>query len=60
GLLIQWLYPRTPVYVWRVPGVWFDIGSKETLEEANGIFSRADVRELTREGFVEKTAKRLN
>lgn len=49
GLLIQWLYPRTPVYVWRVPGVWFDIGSKETLEEANGIFSRADVRELTRE-----------
>jgi glucose-1-phosphate thymidylyltransferase len=49
GLLIQWLYPRTPVYVWRVPGVWFDIGSKETLEEANEIFSRADVRELTRE-----------
>ena len=49
GLLIQWLYPRTPVYVWRVPGIWFDIGSKETLEEANEIFSRADVRELTRE-----------
>ena len=49
GLLIQWLYPRTPVYVWRVPGVWFDIGSKETLEEANEIFSRLDVRELTRE-----------
>ena len=60
GLLIQWLYPRTPVYVWRVPGIWFDIGSRETLEEANTIFSRADVRELTREGFVEKTAKRLN
>ncbi|MGQ0762788.1 MAG: nucleotidyltransferase family protein [Acidobacteriota bacterium] len=40
GLLIQWLYPRTPVYVWRVPGVWFDIGSKETLEEANLIFAR--------------------
>lgn len=40
GLLIQWLYPRTPVYVWRVPGVWFDIGSKETLEEANLVFAR--------------------
>jgi glucose-1-phosphate thymidylyltransferase len=38
GLLIQWLYPRTPVYVWRVPGIWFDIGSKETLAEANQIF----------------------
>lgn len=41
GLLIQWLYPRTPVYVWRVPGIWFDIGSKETLEEANRIFARS-------------------
>src|SRR5688572_25734460 len=40
GLLIQWLYPRTPVYVWRVPGIWFDIGSKETLEEANLVFAR--------------------
>ena len=40
GLLIQWLYPRTPVYVWRVPGIWFDIGAKETLEEANRIFAR--------------------
>ncbi len=39
GLLVQWLYPRTPVYVWRVPGIWFDIGSKETLEEANQAFS---------------------
>ena len=40
GRLVQWLYPRTPVYVWRVPGLWLDIGSKETLEEANRIFSR--------------------
>jgi len=39
GRLIQWLYPRTPVYTWMVPGLWFDIGSKETLEEANGIFA---------------------
>lgn len=40
GRLIQWLYPRTPVYTWNVPGLWFDIGSKETLEEANRIFAR--------------------
>jgi glucose-1-phosphate thymidylyltransferase len=39
GRLIQWLYPRTPVYTWTVPGVWYDIGSKETLEEANKIFA---------------------
>jgi glucose-1-phosphate thymidylyltransferase len=39
GRLIQWLYPRTPVYTWKVPGIWFDIGSKETLEEANRIFA---------------------
>src|SRR5436190_12778826 len=39
GRLIQWLYPRTPVYTWRVPGIWFDIGSKAALEEANKVFS---------------------
>jgi glucose-1-phosphate thymidylyltransferase len=41
GRLIQWLYPRTPVYTWKVPGIWYDIGSKETLEEANRIFGKA-------------------
>jgi glucose-1-phosphate thymidylyltransferase len=40
GRLIQWLYPRTPVYTWKVPGLWYDIGAKETLEEANRIFAR--------------------
>ena len=40
GRLVQWLYPRTSVYVWRVPGLWYDIGSKETLEEANRIFAK--------------------
>jgi glucose-1-phosphate thymidylyltransferase len=39
GRLVQWLYPRTAVYTWRVPGIWFDIGSKETLEEADRIFA---------------------
>jgi len=41
GRLVQWLYQKTPVYTWRVPGIWFDIGSKESLEEANRIFSGA-------------------
>jgi glucose-1-phosphate thymidylyltransferase len=40
GRLVQWLYPRTAVFTWRVPGLWFDIGSKETLEEANKIFAK--------------------
>lgn len=40
GRFVQWLYTRTPVYTWRVPGLWYDIGSKETLEEANKIFAK--------------------
>src|ERR1019366_4125083 len=40
GRLVQWMYPRTPFYTWKVPGIWYDIGSKETLEEANRIFAR--------------------
>jgi glucose-1-phosphate thymidylyltransferase len=39
GRFVQWLYPRVPVRTWEVPGVWFDVGSKETLEEANRLFS---------------------
>jgi glucose-1-phosphate thymidylyltransferase len=40
GRLVQWLYPRTPFYTWRVPGIWYDVGSKETLEEANHVFAK--------------------
>lgn len=39
GRLVQWLYPRVPVYTWRVPGLWFDIGSFAQLEEANRLFA---------------------
>jgi glucose-1-phosphate thymidylyltransferase len=35
GRLPEWLYSRTPVYTWRFPGEWYDIGSKEQLEEAD-------------------------
>ncbi|HUQ21449.1 MAG TPA: nucleotidyltransferase family protein [Gaiellaceae bacterium] len=41
GRLIQWLYPRTAVYTWLVPGTWYDIGSAETLREADEVFSRS-------------------
>ena len=40
GRLVEWLYTRTPVYTWRVPGRWYDIGSKETLREADEAFSQ--------------------
>jgi len=40
GRLVQWLYTRVPVRTWNVPGRWFDIGSKETLEEADRIFRK--------------------
>ena len=40
GRLVQWPFPQTAVYNWRVPGLWFDSGSKETLEEAGRIFAK--------------------
>ncbi len=40
GRFIQWLYTRKPVKTFQIHGTWFDIGSKETLEEANQIFQR--------------------
>jgi glucose-1-phosphate thymidylyltransferase len=38
GRLVQWMYPRTPFYTWLVPGIWYDIGSAETLNEADRVF----------------------
>jgi glucose-1-phosphate thymidylyltransferase len=40
GRFVQWLYTRTPVHTWSVPGTWFDVGSKENLEEANRVFAK--------------------
>ena len=40
GRFIQWLYTRRPVETYQIKGAWFDIGSKETLEEANQIFAK--------------------
>ena len=39
GHLIEWLYPQVDVYTWRVPGLWYDIGSREQLDEADRVFS---------------------
>ena len=38
GRFIQWLYTRKRVKTHQIQGTWFDIGSKETLEEANVLF----------------------
>ena len=35
GRLIAWLYEREPVYAFRFPGLWFDIGNPEQLFEAD-------------------------
>ena len=38
GRFIQWLYTRKRVKTHQIRGTWFDIGSKETLEQANELF----------------------
>jgi glucose-1-phosphate thymidylyltransferase len=38
GRLVQWLYRRTPFYVWELPGSWYDIGTPEQLEAARADF----------------------
>ncbi|MBA3387686.1 MAG: nucleotidyltransferase family protein [Verrucomicrobiota bacterium] len=40
GRFIQWLYQRKRVKTYQIKGTWFDIGSKETLEEANELFKQ--------------------
>jgi len=42
GRLVQWMYQRVPFYTWKVPGLWFDVGSKETLEKANTVFANRE------------------
>ncbi len=35
GRLVAWLYPREPVYAFRLPGAWFDVGNPDQLLEAD-------------------------
>ena len=44
GLFVQWLYLRKPVKTFQLKGEWLDIGSKETLEQANTIFAECKGR----------------
>ena len=37
GRFVQWLYTRNPVKIFVIKGRWLDIGSKETLENADTI-----------------------
>lgn len=37
GRFVQWLYTRKPVNTFQIKGRWLDIGSKETLENADEI-----------------------
>ena len=39
GRLVQWLYTRVDFYTWLVPGIWYDVGSAESLAEANRVFA---------------------
>ena len=40
GLFLQWLYTREPVATFEMKGRWLDIGSKETLENADKVFAK--------------------
>ena len=40
GRFLQWLYTRKPVNTFQIKGRWLDIGSKETLADADKIFSK--------------------
>ncbi len=40
GRFVQWLHTRVPVKTFEIKGTWFDIGSKETLAEANTLFEK--------------------
>jgi glucose-1-phosphate thymidylyltransferase len=39
GRFVQWLYTRKPVKTFQIKGRWLDIGSKETLENADKILA---------------------
>jgi glucose-1-phosphate thymidylyltransferase len=41
GRFLEWLYTRKPVNTYEIKGRWLDIGSRETLEEADRLFRRA-------------------
>lgn len=42
GRLVEWLHTRVPFYTWQIPGMWHDIGSKETLDHVHKTLSQKE------------------
>lgn len=38
GRFVQWLHKELDVFTFPIRGLWYDIGSQETLREANALF----------------------
>jgi glucose-1-phosphate thymidylyltransferase len=39
GRFVQWLHKRTDIFTYPIDGLWYDIGSHESLADANEVFS---------------------
>jgi glucose-1-phosphate thymidylyltransferase len=39
GRFVQWLHKRTDIFTYPIDGLWYDIGSHESLAQANEVFS---------------------
>jgi glucose-1-phosphate thymidylyltransferase len=39
GLFVQWLHKRIDIFTYPIDGLWYDIGSHESLAEANEVFA---------------------
>jgi glucose-1-phosphate thymidylyltransferase len=40
GRFVQWIHTRLDVFTYPIQGIWYDIGSHETLTEAGEIFGK--------------------
>jgi glucose-1-phosphate thymidylyltransferase len=39
GRFVQWLHKRIDIFTYPIDGLWYDIGSHQSLAEANAVFS---------------------
>jgi glucose-1-phosphate thymidylyltransferase len=54
GRFVVWLYPRVPVYAYRFPGQWLDIGDREQLLDADNRMREREGLPLRSEYSLEK------
>ena len=54
GRFVVWLYPRVPVYGYRFPGEWLDIGDREQLLDADNRMREREGLPLRSEYSLEK------